>query len=58
MTEAERSARRALSGADLGDSSNQPSKQTATRLMAVVEKVCLSTVIAQALVSPKATTFG
>lgn len=48
MTARERSRRRAFNGADLGDSSNQPSKQTAIRLTAVVEKVCLSTVIAQA----------
>lgn len=33
-------------------------RQTVIRLMTVVEKVCLSTVIAQALVSPKAPTFG
>lgn len=33
-------------------------RQTAIRLTAVVEKVCLSTVIEQALVSPKTPTFG
>lgn len=49
---------RALGGADLGDSSNQSSEQDASRLMAVVEKVCLSTAIEQALVSPKSTSFG
>lgn len=33
-------------------------RQTAICLTAVVEKVCLSTAIEQALVSPKATTLG
>lgn len=33
-------------------------RQTVICLTAVVEKVCLSTAIAQALVSPKAPTFG